>query len=176
MLPSHSNENCCVLKTLHGVSGVPRRNRVMKVRVALLVTMLALLGGCSGGARTSSSASEGEGSGADLDRAEALLDDREIPAAVEPLQRAATGSSEPSRLSREEVEYLLTQAEAASRDETAEARIAEMKDPVFEAYVERGELPRVPYFHDPRIDGYFRRVLLSKRAAAREIRARRRGR
>ena len=47
-----------------------------------------------------------------------------------------------------------------------------MKDPVFEAYVERGDLPRIPYFDDPRIDRYFRQVLLSKRAEAREIRAR----
>ena len=154
---------------------------MMKTRVALLLLTAVLVGGCSGGDRAPddrhpTGGAGGEGSSADVARAQELLDAGDVPGAVEPLRRAASADSGLPPQSREETEFLLTQAEAATREETAEARIAEMKDPVFEAYVERGELPRIPYFHDPRVDEYFRKVLLSKRAEAREIRARRRGR
>ena len=145
----------------------------MRIGVALLVLALLPLGGCAGGNRAENAPSAGPS--ADLDRAQALLDAGDVPAAAEPLRRAVEAAPGTYALPREEIELLLGQAEAASRDENAEARIAEMKDAVFEAYVERGELPRIPYFHDPRIDQYFRQRLLSKRPEAREIRARRRG-
>jgi hypothetical protein len=145
----------------------------MRIRVALMVLVLAALGGCAGRERAGSTPPGPPGP--DLDRAQSLLDAGDVPAAVEPLRRAAEAPQGTYALPREEIELLVGQAEAASRPETAEARIAEMKDAVFEAYVERGELPRVPYYHDPRIDAYFRKVLLSKRTEAREIRARRRG-
>jgi len=145
----------------------------MRIGIAILVLTLVALGGCRGGNRAVNTA--GEPASGDLERAQALLDAGDVPAAVEPLRRAAEAPPGTYALAREEIELLLGQAEAASRDENAEARIAEMKDAVFEAYVERGELPRIPYFHDPRIDQYFRQRLLSKRPEAREIRARRRG-
>lgn len=141
--------------------------------VAVLALALSAVGGCRSGDRAANTAAP-PASG-DLDRAQALLDAGDVPGAVEPLSRAAEAPPGTYALPREEIELLLGQAQAATRDETAELRIAEMKDAVFEAYVERGDLPRIPYFDDPRIDKYFRQVLLSKRADAREIRTRRRG-
>lgn len=156
-----------------GRRGVRRDTRKVRIGIALLVLVSLPLGGCAGRDRTENAPAASPS--ADLDRAQALLDAGDVPAAVEPLRRAVEAAPGTYTLPHEEIELLLGQAEAASRAETAEARIAEMKDAVFEAYVERGELPRVPYFHDPRIDGYFRQVLLSKRPEAREIRTRRRG-
>jgi hypothetical protein len=108
----------------------------------------------------------------DLDLALALLDRGDVPGALEPLRRAASAPAKDAALPRGEVDLLLAQAEAAAKPETAEQRIAEMKTEAFEAFVERGTLTRIPYFHDPRIDDYFRKVLLSKRPEAREIRER----
>lgn len=108
----------------------------------------------------------------DLDVALAMLDRGDVPGALEPLRRASRTPAKDAALPRGEIELLLAQAEAAAKPETADQRIAEMKTEAFEAFVERGTITRIPYFHDPRIDDYFRKVLLSKRPEAREIRER----
>jgi hypothetical protein len=156
----------------------------MKATVALVMLTMVLFSGCSGdddaatnrGAERPAGAADEPGSPADLERAQALLDAGDIPGAIEPLRRAVRISPARAAIPVTEIDFLLTQAEAASRPETAEARIAEMKDAPFEAFVGRGELPRIPYFHDPRIDTYFRKQVMAKRGEAREIRERIRGR
>ena len=140
--------------------------------VSCCLLALVLAAGCATSPDAPPPPAEGA---ADLDRAIAHLDRGEVPEAVEPLRRAARNPARDAALPAEEVELLLTQAEAAVRPETAEQRIAEMKAEAFEAFVSRGTLTNVPYFHDPRIDAYFRKVLLSRRADAREIRERLRG-
>ena len=121
---------------------------------------------------------DGENAGAvagdDAAVALALLDRGDVPAAIEPLQRAVKSREAPSRLSREELDLLLGQARAATSEQFAEERIAQLKDPQFEAFLRSGALPAVPYFDDERIDAYFRKVLLSKRPEAQAIRDRRR--
>ena len=159
----------------------------MKDTVALVVLTMVLFSGCSGGdavleqspdgAQPARNAASNEaGAPSDLERAQALLDAGDIPGAIEPLRRAVRMSPARAPIPITEIDFLLTQAESASRPETVEARIAEMKDAPFEAFVERGELLGIPYFHDPRIDAYFRKQIMAKRSEAREIRERIRGR
>jgi hypothetical protein len=108
----------------------------------------------------------------DLEKARALIDQGDVPGAIEPLRRALREA--PPGASRDRVELLLGQCVAATDESTAEARIGDMRQSHFEAFVESGALPAIPYFDDPGVDAYFRKVLMSMRDEAREIRARRR--
>lgn len=150
----------------------------MQARLVLALALALAAAACApeaadtapGGARPAEDAAAAV-AGDDLSVAQALLDRGDVPAAVEPLRKAAE-SDESYDLDREEIELLLAQARAATSEQFVEARIAEMRDEPFADYVERGRLTTVPFFHDERIDAYFRKVILAKRPEAREIRER----
>lgn len=151
----------------------------MKARCAAMLVAILLAAGCSKVENEPAvdpvpqpeTAAEAV-AGGDAAVAMALLDRGDVPAAIEPLSRAVAEKRPPANTNQEELELLLAQARAATNDEFVEQRIGDLKDAQIEAFAEKGELPTVPYFHDPRIDAYFRKVLMTKQSEAREIRER----
>ena len=148
----------------------------MRVRLVLALAVALAAGACTSETpEPASGPSPAERAAAiagnDLTVARELLDRGDVEAAVESLRKAAEGD-EDYDLPREEIELLLAQARAATSEQFVEARIGDMRDAAFEDYVTNGRLTTVPYFHDERVDAYFRKALLSKRPQAREIRER----
>ena len=161
----------------------------MRRGAALVLAAAVLAAGCKGGREREVGPASGQpaaeqqpaGSAAPADAAsayqdaQARLDRGDVPGAVEPLRKAYDDYAKSTGVPRDEIGFLLTQARAASDPATVDARIADMRDDRFQAFVDRGELSRVPFFDDARIDAYFRKQLLAKRDDARDIRARVRG-
>jgi hypothetical protein len=149
-------------------------NRQWVGRGAVLVALATFAVGCAqmapdaGPGRVAPAPAAAE----DVATARALIAEGNIQEAIEPLRRAVENTPTSDGRARADVELLLNQCRSAVDERTAEARIADMKKSHFAAFVESGALPREAFFADPAIDAYFRKVLLSKRGQAREIRER----
>src|SRR5688572_28461682 len=121
----------------------------MSCKVATAALALLLLAACAPAPPPAPEAPRALPAGSSyLDDALAPSDRGDVPGVLGPLRRAAATPPRKAALPRGDIDLLLAQAEAAAKPETADQRIAEMKTEAFEAFVERGTLTRIPYFHD----------------------------